>query len=516
MLLERMLFRCRTSYILMDSMNIKVFPILLIAVAMWPSVTFAKTGTQFETSGWIPYWRAERGVVDILSHLDSFTEVNPFVYTVRLDGSLFLNSPLDQEPWTTLRAKARDMKVRYVPSVIWANSDAMDDVLRDDAKRAEHIRGIVREVYARGFDGIDIDYEAKYARTRPYFSLFLKELYEAMGYDKWVMCTIEARTPLDSRYSTSESIPTDIEYANDFAEINKYCDRVRIMTYDQGHIDLKLNDVNADPYVPVADPAWVLKVIQLAALEIDPDKLVIGVPTYGYEYDMFEALDGSGEINYSRLWSFNPKYALDVAQKLGIEPTRNSAGEMFLIYPASKSIDSAIPLPFATRVMSWSDAEAIRQKSELASKLGVRGVAVFKIDDGQDPGLWSVLAMYNDNTSRPEGSVAGAGTSQTNSSTAIPSVAPSLSIPSRDLEFGMRNEDTRALQKLLNAYGFTVASGVDSTGSPRGGSLGQETTYFGPATRSALVRFQEAHDIIPARGYFGPITRRILQKLQSS
>jgi len=489
-------------------MNIKVFSILLIAAVLIPVTTFAKTGEQFEISGWIPYWRAERGITDILPHLDAFTEVNPFVYTVRLNGTLYLNSPLDSEPWTTLRAKARDMKVRYIPSVIWANPDAIDDVLRDDAKRAEHVRGIVREVYARGFDGIDIDYEAKYARTRPYFSLFLKELYEAMGYDKWVMCTIEARTPLDSRYSTPESIPTDIEYANDFSEINKYCDRVRVMTYDQGRIDLKLNDANTDPYVPVADPAWVEKVIRLATLEINPEKLVIGVPTYGYEYDMFEALDGSGEINYSRLWSFNPKYALDVAQKLGIEPTRNSTGEMFLVYPASKSIDPAIPLPFATRVMSWSDAEAIRQKSELAGKLGVRGIAVFKIDDGQDHGLWSVLAMHKNSTSRP-GSGMVAGVSQASQATADPSAVSALSIPSRDLEFGMRNEDTRVLQKLLNAHEFTVSTSG-------GGSPGRETTYFGPATRSALVRLQKAHNIKPALGYFGPITRRILQQLQSS
>ena len=49
-----------------------------------------------------------------------------------------------------------------------------------------HISSIIKEVFGNGADGIDIDYEGKYARTRPYFSLFLKDLKEAIGYNKWI------------------------------------------------------------------------------------------------------------------------------------------------------------------------------------------------------------------------------------------------------------------------------------------------------------------------------------------
>ncbi|MDB5224419.1 MAG: Copper amine oxidase domain protein, partial [Candidatus Adlerbacteria bacterium] len=34
---------------------------------------------------------------------------------------------------------------------------------------------------------------------------------------------------------------------------------------------------------------------------------------------------------------------------------------------------------------------AIKAKVDLAKKLGVRGVAIFKIDGGEDPAMWSVL-----------------------------------------------------------------------------------------------------------------------------
>ena len=497
-------------------MNIRtqrIVGLLSLAFLALPNVNVAATASEpFEISGWIPYWRAEKGIESILPNLGTFTEVNPFVYTIKQSGGLNEASSLSDAQWVNLAAQAKAKGIKFIPTVMWANPDAIDDVLRDPEKRKAHISAIVHEVYARKFDGIDIDYESKHARTRPYFSLFLKELYTAMEYDKWLMCTIEARTPLDARYSSLESIPKDIEYANDFAEINKYCDRVRIMAYDQGRIDLKLNGSNAVPYIPIADKAWVEKVVLLAAEEIDRNKIVIGVPTYGYEYDMFPANDGSGKMQYSSLWSFNPGYVDETAKKLGLSPVRNSAGELMLVYPAAQSLDPAIPLPNATRVMSWSDAEAIRQKAELAEKLGLRGIAIFKIDGGQDIGIWNTLLAYKGKSVAigNSGSVAGAASDppravKTPASGTTVKVA--ISAPTRNLYFGVINEDVRILQKFLNTSGFAVSA--IGPGAP-----GKETNIFGTATQKALIKFQVANSIKPATGYYGPITRAMIKKLE--
>jgi peptidoglycan hydrolase-like protein with peptidoglycan-binding domain len=70
----------------------------------------------------------------------------------------------------------------------------------------------------------------------------------------------------------------------------------------------------------------------------------------------------------------------------------------------------------------------------------------------------------------------------------------------RDLELGMKGEDVRALQQYLNVHNFPVASEGPGSG-------GMETTYFGPATQTALARFQIANSITPGVGYFGPKTR---------
>src|SRR3989344_6063129 len=328
---------------------------------------------KLEVSGWLPYWRAASSTADVLPHLGELKEVNPFGYSVRSDGTLAdLVLNIDEEPWTSFIAAAHAKKVRVIPTVMWSDGEAMHRILSDGTKRRALEDEITDLVKTKGFDGIDIDFEGKKAETKDYFSTFLKGLYIRMG-NKWVMCTIESRTPLTSRYDT---IPKDIEYANDFVQINKYCDRVRIMTYDQGSIDIRLNETALGPYVPVSDVKWVEKVIKLTAQTIPKRKLVIGIPTYGFEYE--------------RLWSFNPQYALTLAQDLNIIPQRNSAGEMSFVY-IPQSTPGFIPNPGTFRIAWWSDAEAVRQKVALAKKLGVRGVAIFKLDGGQDPGIWKVL-----------------------------------------------------------------------------------------------------------------------------
>ena len=83
---------------------------------------------------------------------------------------------------------------------------------------------------------------------------------------------------------------------------------------------------------------------------------------------------------------------------------------------------------------------------------------------------------------------------------------PSTITITRDLTLNSVGEDVRTLQKFLNARGYTVAT----TGS---GSLGNETTFFGSATRAAVVRFQLAQSISPAAGYVGPLTRAKLAAL---
>lgn len=70
----------------------------------------------------------------------------------------------------------------------------------------------------------------------------------------------------------------------------------------------------------------------------------------------------------------------------------------------------------------------------------------------------------------------------------------------RSLSQGATGEDVRQLQRFLNA---NAATRVAVSGA---GSAGLETTYFGPATHAAVVRFQAANGVSPI-GVVGPATR---------
>lgn len=97
-----------------------------------------------------------------------------------------------------------------------------------------------------------------------------------------------------------------------------------------------------------------------------------------------------------------------------------------------------------------------------------------------------------------------------------PSTASSVSL-TRNLELGMEGEDVRTLQVYLNTHGFPVSqTGV--------GSLGNETTYFGPSTKAAVIRFQNSHastlltpiNLTSGTGYVGEKTRALMNGVSSA
>ncbi|PIP58352.1 MAG: hypothetical protein COX02_00655, partial [Candidatus Vogelbacteria bacterium CG22_combo_CG10-13_8_21_14_all_37_9] len=262
--------------------------------------------------------------------------------------------------------------------ILWTDSQAMQQIFFNYKKRRAHIAEIVKVVTENNFEGIDIDYENKFAYTKPYFSKFLRELSSALHLKKKILiCTIEPRTPSTSRFNL---IPLDLAYVNDYAVINSVCDQVRLMAYDQLNVDIRLNQQKGQStyYVPIADRDWVLKVINLAKQSIDPKKLVLGLANYAYE---FEVSGSSGHYTYKKIRALTYKAFMTLAKEQGASPIRNLAGELSFVYTTSSG---------KTRVLSLSDSVAIAEQIKLAQETGLAGVVLFRADSEADPMIWSL------------------------------------------------------------------------------------------------------------------------------
>ena len=342
----------------------------------------------FSTSVWVPYWRKDGGAEEVVKNIDKIDIVSPFSYEMEETGTFKDPMKLDKGAFADIIRIAKENKKLVIPSILWwaqgekSRSD-VDFVLKDTDLRGSIIFDIKTEIKKYNLDGIDIDFENKKADTRDAFSTFLEELGVELHKDgKLLICTIEARTPSDTDFVNGPDAEKDLTRSNDFKRIGKACDQVRIMAYDQSSGDQDLNKIRDGAYRPVADIDWVKKVLTLALRDIPFKKLIVGVPTYGYKYEVIR--DENKNIkSYNRLGSMNWIYADAEAKEKNIIPTRNIGGELNYTYTDIEKNKEYL--------VWYSDSESIKQKVDLAKLYKIGGIAIFKIDGNNDKSIWSKI-----------------------------------------------------------------------------------------------------------------------------
>jgi len=336
---------------------------------------------KFQLSGWVPYWAKIAGTASLQGTIGKFSEINPFAYGVNADGTLVDRMRIGEAPWQRLFADAKREDVRIVPTVLWADAAAMHGTFTDPARLDRNVRNIVAMLDANGFSGVDIDYEGKDIADRDAFSAFLGRLHEALAADggKTLDCTVEARTQDDPPPGFSGT--RAMSYANDYAALSANCDAVRIMAYDQVfqvHRSNMFTESGSAPSSPNADDRWVEETLRYALRFIAPEKLVLGVSTYGWEFGVERTDNG---YRYTRIKSIGYPDALEEARSAGVTPTRTEGGELSFTYRSGDG----------ERLVTVDDAESVRDRIDIARRLGLGGISLFKIDGAADPKLFDIV-----------------------------------------------------------------------------------------------------------------------------
>ncbi|MSR71372.1 MAG: hypothetical protein EXS50_01695 [Candidatus Taylorbacteria bacterium] len=351
--------------------------LVVFSLLSFGAVVHAETIIKPETmvvAAWVPNWTKEVGINTAKDHITFFNELSPFGYEINYKGKIKDGLAKDKKYWQALFAVAKKNNVKIIPTILWTSSEGMEKFLGNIFSRESQIRDIVSLVEKNNYAGIDIDYEGKDVSLKNNFSDFIKSLAISLHVrEKVLSCTIEARAQDDipGGWDSKKAM----SWANDLSVLNKYCDQIRVMTYDEQSQAIGktwLASSTSPYYAPNASKEWVERVITYMTRYISPNKFMLGIPTYGWQYTLTPE---GNDVRYKFYKS------MSYTNAVLLNATRDKSGELGYTYLNSKAKNIFVSLP---------DAVTIQQGFDIARKYSLRGVAIFKIDGKEDLRMWGV------------------------------------------------------------------------------------------------------------------------------
>lgn len=225
-------------------------------------------GRQYRVTAWTLGGRAALEAATAAGAVD---EIDFDWYHTQADGSVTAqNQDLD------LVAEARERELNLFATVT-NSTDASGSfsrplaatILASPESRRRYIDNLVALVESKGYDGIDLDWEALKAADRERFSALVEELAEALHAQKRFLAIAVAP-------KTSEPGAWDNQIFADWARIGRVVDEFKIMTYSYSG--------SWSAPGPQAPLAWIDMVLSFAESAVPAQKIAMGVPFFGFDW----------------------------------------------------------------------------------------------------------------------------------------------------------------------------------------------------------------------------------------
>lgn len=297
----------------------------------------------------------DRGIVQ--RTLPYLSGLIPFTYGIRPDGTLVEPDDL------SLIAAAQQLGVTPTMHLSTLTDEGNFDsslaslVLNDMEVQDTVVSNILTTMLLRGYQALDVDFEFIPAQDALPYAQFITRLRDLLRPRGWPV--IVALAP-----KTSADQPGLLYEGHNYRLLGEAADLVLLMTYEWGY--------TYGPPLAVAPLPNVRRVVEYALTEIPAEKILLGIPNYGYDWTLPYV---RGE---SRATSISNQYAVTLAGDnnavIQYDPTAQAP---FFRYfdPAGREHE-----------VWFEDARSIRAKLSLISRYDLAGA-----------GYWNLIRPFSQN-----------------------------------------------------------------------------------------------------------------------
>ncbi len=310
-------------------------------------------GAFFTNSYAYPYISPEL-LREQLSYLSYFT---PFTYGINLDGGLV---ELQDEELLALAGEYGTQPLMHLSTLTedgGFSNDRASLIFNDPVKQERLIGEILDTLRAKGYRGLDVDFEFIYPEERYDYITFLQNLRLRLNPQGYPL--FSALAP-----KTSDTQGGVLYEGHDYAGIGAAVNAVLLMTYEWGY--------TYGPPMAVAPIRNVRQVVEYAVTRISKDKIMLGIPTYGYDWTLPFQQGNPGAPSVS------PVEALALARQYGaeIQYDLNAQSPWFHYTDSDGNLHE----------VWFEDARSIQAKLDLAREFGLAGI-----------GYWNSMRKFPQN-----------------------------------------------------------------------------------------------------------------------
>lgn len=226
-------------------------------------------------------------------------------------------------------------------------SKMIADVLASPARQDKIIKTLLDYVVEHHFSGINIDFESIPLKNREHFTAFVKKI-----------CAIFHQKDLSVSIDVVSGDPV-----YNLKELSKVADSIILMSYDEYWEDSEAG--------PIASIGWLANALNTQINEIPPNKLVIGLANYGYD------------------WPRNKKAAEKSFQDLMLTSELANSDILFdnnILNPHYKYLENGT----VPHDVWFLDAVTLFNQLAITQSLNPYGYSLWRLGS-EDPSIWKLL-----------------------------------------------------------------------------------------------------------------------------